>query len=112
MNKAFTYDWRLWTPAELSEGMREAGFKDVRVYWEGTGADGKGNGAFRPCQRPKVEQAGSLTSSARLSAGSVLHRRHQQHVVVSGGAKLTLDLRHEVRVLGRPDTGSEGTTTM
>lgn len=57
MNKAFTYDWRLWTPAELSEGMREAGFKDVRVYWEGTGADGKGNGAFRPCQRPKVEQA-------------------------------------------------------
>ncbi len=31
---AFTYDWRLWTIAELSELLAEAGFSKVHVYWE------------------------------------------------------------------------------
>lgn len=34
MDKAFTYDWRLWTLPELSELLEEAGFSRVRVYWE------------------------------------------------------------------------------
>ncbi|HSW45893.1 MAG TPA: class I SAM-dependent methyltransferase [Phycisphaerae bacterium] len=56
MRKAFTYDWRLWTPVELVEALEEAGFGHTRVYWEGTGSDGEGNGIFRPsarvCQEP------------------------------------------------------------
>jgi len=31
---AFTYDWRLWTIAELSELLTEAGFSKIHVYWE------------------------------------------------------------------------------
>ena len=34
IKKAFTYDWRLWSIAELSELLKEAGFSRVHVYWE------------------------------------------------------------------------------
>lgn len=34
LEKAFTYDWRLWTIPELKELLLEAGFSKVRVYWE------------------------------------------------------------------------------
>ena len=34
MDKAFTYDWRLWSIPELSELLVEAGFSKVRIYWE------------------------------------------------------------------------------
>jgi hypothetical protein len=47
MNKAFTYDWRLWTLPEVRELLSEAGFKNVTIYWEGDG-DGDGDGVFRP----------------------------------------------------------------
>jgi len=33
-DKAFTYDWRLWSLPELKELLEEAGFSKVRVYWE------------------------------------------------------------------------------
>lgn len=52
MKRAFTYDWRLWTPMELVEAMQEAGFSEVRTYWEGTTKDGKSDGVYRP--RTKV----------------------------------------------------------
>ena len=45
INKAFTYDWRIWTLPEITEMLKEAGFR-ASVYWEGTGKDGKGNGIF------------------------------------------------------------------
>lgn len=32
INKAFSYDWRLWTLPELQELLLEAGFKSVEVY--------------------------------------------------------------------------------
>ncbi len=35
LEKAFTYDWRLWSPAELAEAMGEAGFEDMTVWYEG-----------------------------------------------------------------------------
>ena len=42
---AFTYDWRIWSIAEIRELMSEAGFRKSHVYWEGD--DGKqGNGKF------------------------------------------------------------------
>ncbi len=46
MKKAFTYDWRLWTLAEIGELLREAGFSHVQVFWEQTGEDGEGNGEY------------------------------------------------------------------
>jgi hypothetical protein len=34
MERAFTYDWRLWTIPEIREILLEAGFTRARVYWE------------------------------------------------------------------------------
>jgi SAM-dependent methyltransferase len=34
LEKAFTYEWRYWTLPEIQELLREAGFSDVRVYWD------------------------------------------------------------------------------
>jgi hypothetical protein len=47
MRRAFTYDWRLWTLAEIREALVDAGFVRPTVYWEGTTADGEGDGVFR-----------------------------------------------------------------
>jgi len=34
MDKAFTYDWRLWSLPEIKELLEEAGYSKVRIYWE------------------------------------------------------------------------------
>ena len=34
MENAFTYAWRLWSIPEIRELLLEAGFKNVRIYWE------------------------------------------------------------------------------
>jgi hypothetical protein len=46
LNRAFTYEWRMWSLPEIRELLLEAGFVKVRVYWEGTDADGEGNDEF------------------------------------------------------------------
>jgi len=46
LERAFTYEWRLWTLPELRELLIEAGFKDVTIYWEGSDEDGEGNGEW------------------------------------------------------------------
>ena len=47
IKKAFTYEWRLWTLPEIQELLLEAGFSDVKVYWEGTEEDsGDGDGVW------------------------------------------------------------------
>jgi len=52
MNRAFQYDWRLWTLPEIQEVMTEAGFRDVAVYWEGTDKRTKeGDGEFARATR-------------------------------------------------------------
>jgi SAM-dependent methyltransferase len=48
LKKAFSYDWRLWTLPEIQELLKEAGFRRVTVYWEGTDEDGEGDGEFTP----------------------------------------------------------------
>ncbi len=48
IDKAFTYDWRLWSLPELTELLSEAGFSKTTVWWEGTARDGRGNGEFTP----------------------------------------------------------------
>jgi hypothetical protein len=45
IDKAFSYDWRIWSLPEITEMLTEAGFR-AAVYWEGTGKDGQGNGIF------------------------------------------------------------------
>lgn len=48
IDRAFTYEWRLWTLPELRELLAEAGFSRATVYWEGDDGDGGGNGEFTP----------------------------------------------------------------
>lgn len=44
VERAFTYDWRLWSLPEVRELLTEAGFERVDVYWEETDEEGDGNG--------------------------------------------------------------------
>lgn len=46
IEQVFTYDWRLWSIAELRDIMNEVGFRKTHVYWEGTAKDGSGDGNF------------------------------------------------------------------
>jgi hypothetical protein len=50
MEKAFTYDWRMWSIPEIKDILTEVGFKTVEAYWEGSDEDGDGNGEFVPVQ--------------------------------------------------------------
>ncbi len=48
LEKAFRYDWRVWTMPELTDLLEEVGFQRTDVYWEGTDKKtGEGNGVFR-----------------------------------------------------------------
>lgn len=55
IEKAFTYDWRLWSLPELRELLDEAGFRKVTIWWEGTGKDGRGDGVFTPETRGEAD---------------------------------------------------------
>jgi len=47
LNRAFTYDWRLWSIPELRDLLTEAGFSQVDAYWEQTDSKtGEGNGIY------------------------------------------------------------------
>ena len=48
MERAFSYDWRLWTLPEIRELLEEVGFRNVTVYWQGWDADGDPDGVFVP----------------------------------------------------------------
>ena len=51
MERAFSYDWRLWTLPEIRELLSEAGFTDITVYWEGTDEESnEGDGIFKPAE--------------------------------------------------------------
>ncbi len=55
INKAFSYEWRLWSLPELTEMLTEAGFK-ATVYWEGTDEDtDEGNGIFIPATEGEAD---------------------------------------------------------
>ncbi|MEZ5966432.1 MAG: class I SAM-dependent methyltransferase [Planctomycetota bacterium] len=47
LRDAFVYDWRLWTPPELSRLVHAAGFASHGFLWQGTTPRGLGNGRFR-----------------------------------------------------------------
>jgi hypothetical protein len=47
LNRAFSYDWRLWSIPELRDLLTEAGFSKVETYWEQTDSKtGEGNGIY------------------------------------------------------------------
>jgi len=48
IDKAFVYDWRMWSLAELREILEEAGFSKTVAYWEGDDGEGGGDGNFYP----------------------------------------------------------------
>lgn len=48
LERAFSYDWRLWTLPEVRELLAEAGFSRVLVYWQGWDEDGNPDGVFLP----------------------------------------------------------------
>ncbi|OQX43880.1 MAG: SAM-dependent methyltransferase, partial [Candidatus Sedimenticola endophacoides] len=48
LEKAFSYNWRLWNLTEIRELLREAGFSRVTTYWQGWDEDGEPDGCFEP----------------------------------------------------------------
>ncbi|MCP4287127.1 MAG: class I SAM-dependent methyltransferase [Gammaproteobacteria bacterium] len=48
LERAFSYDWRLWTLPEIRELLSEAGFRKITVYWQGWDKDGEADGNFKP----------------------------------------------------------------
>lgn len=53
----FTYDWRMWSVPELRDALLDAGFSQVKTYWEGTTEDGEGNGEFFLAEHGEVCQS-------------------------------------------------------
>jgi SAM-dependent methyltransferase len=57
IERAFSYDWRLWTLPEVRELLREVGFRDVQVYWEEVDSDGEGTGNFHPTEHEENQES-------------------------------------------------------
>ena len=57
LEKAFTYDWRLWTLPELLELLDEAGFSQRHVYWETDDKEGNPSGNYRRALRGEADPA-------------------------------------------------------
>ncbi|QHI70745.1 class I SAM-dependent methyltransferase [Tichowtungia aerotolerans] len=47
IEKAFTYDWRLWTLPEIQELLIEAGFKSAEVYLHGWNDEGESDDTYK-----------------------------------------------------------------
>lgn len=56
LERAFTYDWRLWTIPEIRELLAEAGFRQSEVYWEQTDDEGDGTGEFRLTKKAENQE--------------------------------------------------------
>ncbi len=48
LDRAFSYDWRLWTLPEIRDLLEEVGFSRVTIYWQGWDEDGEPDGIFVP----------------------------------------------------------------
>ena len=58
IERAFTYDWRLWTIPEVRELLDEAGFRRADVYWESRDRrTGRGNDVYRRRERAESDPA-------------------------------------------------------
>ena len=58
MERAFTYEWRMWTVPELREVLADAGFTSSSVWWEGTDPEsGEGDGVYEPQEWAEADDA-------------------------------------------------------
>jgi hypothetical protein len=55
MERAFTYDWRLYTLPEIRDLLEEAGFSHSTVYWQGWDEDGEPSGEFYPTEEADAD---------------------------------------------------------
>ncbi|HHH38107.1 MAG TPA: class I SAM-dependent methyltransferase [Sedimenticola sp.] len=55
LNRAFTYDWRLWTLPEIRELLMETGFRNITVYWQGWDEEGEPDGVFEPVNEGEAD---------------------------------------------------------
>jgi len=65
MERAFTYDWRLWTIPEVREVLYEAGFSKVELWWDPVDGDPKGDSWYRRTE-DEENQLGWLVYFAAL----------------------------------------------
>jgi hypothetical protein len=65
MERAFTYDWRLWTIPEVREVLYEAGFSKVELWWDPVDGDPKGDTWYRRTEEEE-NQLGWLVYFAAL----------------------------------------------
>ncbi|MET0027999.1 MAG: class I SAM-dependent methyltransferase [Candidatus Thiodiazotropha sp.] len=55
LERAFTYDWRLWSLPEVRELLEEAGFGKITFYWQGFDDDGEADGIFVPVTQGEAD---------------------------------------------------------
>jgi hypothetical protein len=55
LERAFSYEWRLWTLPEIRELLAEAGFKRTLVYWQGWDENGEADGVFEPASNADAD---------------------------------------------------------
>lgn len=55
LEKAFSYDWRLWTLPEIRDLLQEVGFTHVLTYWQGRDGEGEPDGRFAPVEVAEAE---------------------------------------------------------
>ena len=55
IDRAFHYEWRLWTLPEIKQLLLDAGFKKVTFYWQGFDEDGEEDGDFEPVKAGEVD---------------------------------------------------------
>jgi hypothetical protein len=57
IERAFSYDWRLWSIPEVRELLDEAKFSESAVFWEGSDEDGEGDGIYTRCESAPSDPA-------------------------------------------------------
>ncbi len=56
LEKAFSYEWRLWSLPEIRELLLEAGFSKATVYWQGEDEETEeGDGEFYPAEEGEAD---------------------------------------------------------
>ncbi len=55
LDRAFSYDWRLWTLPEIRDLLQEVGFSQVTVYWQGYEDNGEPDGVFEPVEEGEAD---------------------------------------------------------
>jgi SAM-dependent methyltransferase len=55
IDRAFSYEWRLWTLPEIRDLLEECGFRNITAYWQGFDENGEADGRFRPAVKADAD---------------------------------------------------------